>query len=259
MPWSSAEDIELVKREPPSLESASSSPHHEHEPTYLFEMIGIRSPQSIGTGFAVGWDMSKVTGCPTPWLAGAWALALSLFACEPTPPVYPPPEQPVVGKIYTETSTIATGADQLINLSYNTFSTYSTYSGPIPILVPSGAYPVGTRVTIRLISYLRIYANTEIVLDRFLEGGGYFDALQVLPANQAPAVPLHVDLTGTGSPWAFSLLHAREDASVWTEVGSLNATPTTLSFDIPEPGLWTVGQLPLPPSLQGGSPDAGRD
>ncbi|HEX7597310.1 MAG TPA: hypothetical protein VF518_03785, partial [Polyangia bacterium] len=76
-------------------------------------------------------------------------------------------------------------------------------------------------------------------------------ALQLLPAKQAPAVPLHVDLTGKGHPWAFSLLHAREDASVWTEVGSLNATPTILSFDIPEPGLWTVGQLPLPPSLQG--------
>jgi hypothetical protein len=111
---------------------------------------------------------------------------------------------------------------------------------------------VGTRVTVRLISYLRIHADTELVLDRLLEGqDSNFDALQVLPANQAPAVPLHVDLTGTGYPWAFSLLHAREDASVWTDVGSLNATPTTLSFDIPESGLWTVGQLPLPPSLQG--------
>jgi len=190
--------------------------------------------------------MAKVPGRPTQWLAGAWALALSLFACEPTP-VYPAPEQPVVGDIYAETSTTATGADQRVNLRYD------NYSDPIKILVPSGAYPAGTRVTIRLVGGLRIHADTDLVLDHFLArySGYYFDALQVLPANQAPAVPLHVGVTGTGYPWAFSLLHAREDASVWTEVRSLDATPTTLSFDIPEPGLWTVGQLPLPPSLQG--------
>jgi hypothetical protein len=107
--------------------------------------------------------MSRVTGRPTPSLAGAWALALSLFACEPTP-VYPPPEQPVVGRIYAETSPTATGADQLINFHYN------NCLGPLPVLIPSGAYPAGARVTIRLVSDLHMHANTEIVLDRFLEG-----------------------------------------------------------------------------------------
>jgi hypothetical protein len=189
--------------------------------------------------------MLKVTGRPTPWPAATWALALALFACEPTP-VYPTPEQPVVGEIYAETSTIATGTKQQLNLSYY------NYSRPIPVVIPSGAYPAGTRVTIRLVSSLHISADTKLVLSRLLSGfDDYFDALQVLPAKQAPAVPLHVDLTGTGHPWAFSLLHAREDASIWTDMGNLNASATTLSFDITESGLWTVGQLPLPPSLQG--------
>jgi hypothetical protein len=189
--------------------------------------------------------MSKVIGRPTPWLAAAWALALSLFACEPTP-VYPTPEQPVVGEIYSETSTIATGTKQQLNISY------SNYSRPIPVVIPSGAYPAGTRVTIRLVSDLHLHADTDLVLSRLLAGSdSYFNALQLLPAKQAPAVPLHVDLTGTRYPWAFSLLHAREDAAIWTDMGNLNASATTLSFDITESGLWTIGQLPLPPSLQG--------
>jgi hypothetical protein len=206
-------------------------------------MTRISNPRSAGTVLALGRSMLKVTGRPTPWLAAAWGLALALFACEPTP-VYPTPEQPVVGEIYAEMSTIATGADQQINLLYD------RYSSPISVFVPSGAYPAGTRVTIRLVSDLRIQVDTEIALVSFLEGDN-FDALQLLPAKQAPAVPLHVDLTGKGHPWAFSLLHARENASIWTDMGKLNASATTLSFDITESGLWTVGQLPLPPSLQG--------
>jgi hypothetical protein len=78
-----------------------------------------------------------------------------------------------------------------------------------------------------------------------------YEALQFLPADEPPAVPLRVELTGKGHPWPYELLHARESDPAWAVAGSLTASAGKLSFAVTEPGLWTVGQLPLPPSLQG--------
>jgi hypothetical protein len=121
------------------------------------------------------------------------------------------------------------------------------------ISFPPGSYPVGTHVTIRLLTQLGLAADTDLVFTGFVAPFGSFDAIQILPASLDPAVPIHVEALGRLYPWVFDILHAREHDSAWSAVNSVQADGVafTLAFDMNESGLWALGQLPLPPSLQG--------
>jgi hypothetical protein len=197
-------------------------------------------------GSAGGQKIQRV-GRRGSTLAVATILITGLTACEPTPD-FPDAETPLVGVILAEKSVVISGGQQQLGFLFA--ESWQQYL--ITVTAPAGAYPVGTRLTIRVLGSLATYTDTSLALNRFVGvGGGGYQALQVLPARLAPAVPLHVDLIGAGHPWSFDLLHASEGDLVWTAVDSLNATPPFLSFDIPGPGLWTLGQLPLPPWLQG--------
>jgi hypothetical protein len=177
-------------------------------------------------------------------------IVASLLACDPSPN-YPPAAEPLVGKILEEKDVHTTGAALELGLFYDPF----LGGDHVRVVVPAAAYPAGTRVTLRGLISPQMRTTTVVVLSKFLSGGpDYYpagDALQVLSENQAPSVPLHIELAGRYRPWAYDLLYAREDAQAWSIIGNLQVAGSTLSFDVTEPGLWTVGQLPLPPSLQG--------
>lgn len=182
-------------------------------------------------------------------LAGVTALTTLLVACEPTP-TYPVPEQPIVGEILEEQSALVPANGQPIVLQ----------AVVARLSVPAGAYPAGTRVTLRLVNYLPtlpVGTNTSFF--------GYPDfsrspveAVQVLPAQPSPAKPLQLVLLGGVQSESYTVFHAREGASTWTNTGMvLPNTAEGLSVAISEPGLWTAGD---PPSgSAGGSRDGGRD
>ena len=196
------------------------------------------------SGFLIGRALSL--SLPLPLFVAAAAV----LACEPTPR-YATPEEPLVGKVALEASTVVTDAGGELDFFYADW--LPAYR--LRVSIPAGAYPKGTVVTIRLLSELDTRADTEIVLGRFLNGGNAnIQALQLLPASLTPAVPVHVAIVGALNPWTFDVLHARETAPAWTVVTSVAPSTTdvtTLPFDMDAPGLWTIGQLPLPASLQG--------
>jgi hypothetical protein len=174
-------------------------------------------------------------------------LACRRWGVDPTPE-FGPAEAPAVGTIRLERIVAASGATQRIGMMFD----QSIGADRVRVTIPAGAYPAGTRVTFRLVSDLSLRIDTDPALQKFVDVFfGLLDAIQILPAGQLPTVPLHVEIVGHGHPWAHDLLHARETDSAWSVVGTIEATATTLAFDIPEPGLWTLGQLALPPSLQG--------
>jgi|GEM_PF-4530939 len=183
------------------------------------------------------------------------ATAAVVLGCEPTPR-YVAPEKPVVGTVELEASVTVTGGSGELDFYYDE----SLQEYRLRITIPAGAYPKGTVVTVRVLSKVLLRADTEVVLGPFVNGGSTrVRALQLLPASLPPAVPLQVALVGGLAPWTFDVLHAREGDPAWAVVGSVepSAADPMLSFDIDAPGLWSIGQQPLPPDAGAGS-DGGR-
>lgn len=171
---------------------------------------------------------------------GSAALVVALAACDPEPS-YPAPEQPVVGVILDEQSSLVTANGQPIALHF----TYADLS------VPPGAYPLGTWVTLRLVGSLRMQAEMG---DAYLNPP--IQAVQLLPARPAPAVALQVVLHyGPGSK-SYAIFHAIEGDPAWTSTGMVvQATIEDLAFSASAPGLWAASTS----GYTGGSPDGGRN
>jgi hypothetical protein len=170
--------------------------------------------------------------------------------CDPEPN-FGTPEGPFVGIIQTETNVTATGASQTIGFFPNELLEQGF---DLRISIQPGAYAPGTRVTVRLVVGLDLDADADIAFNQIVGLG--FEALQILPANVPPVTPLRIDVAGSLQPWPFEVLHAREGDTKWTAVGTLpppdaSAPFPGMSFDVDQPGLWTLGQRPLPPSIQG--------
>jgi len=174
------------------------------------------------------------------------ALTTLFLACEPTPN-YPVPEQPMVGEILEEQSAVVTADNQPIVLQ----------AVVARLSVPAGAYPASTRVTLRLVNDLPMPVDTS---------SSYFgypqqyrvQAVQVLPAQPSPAKPLQLVLFGGEESLYYTVFHAREGQSIWTNTGMvLRDTGAGLSVAISEPGLWTAGNASS--GSPGGSGDGGRD
>ena len=186
-------------------------------------------------------------------LAG-WVAVASLGACDPSPH-YETPEAPLVGLVQNEVSLTASGSGQAIDLFYEPYLGEYRFR----LAIPAGAYPAGTRVTLRLVAHLPQQADTDYALASFVYSAGYrFQALQLLPAARDPAVPLQLELLRSLNswtrPWEFEVLFAREADARFAVVETLAASaddPPALSFAIDRSGLWTLGQLPLPPTSQG--------
>jgi|GEM_PF-5943046 len=183
-------------------------------------------------------------------MVGSVAAFIVGQGCDPKPS-FGTPEGPFVGTIRTETNVTATGAAQTIGF----FPNESLEQGfDLRVSIQPGAYAPGTRVTVRLVVGLTLDADADIVFNQIV--GLAFEALQILPATVPPAIPLRVDAAGSFQPWPFEVLHARETDTKWTAVGTLpppdaNASFAEVSFDVDQPGLWALGQRPLPPSIQG--------
>ena len=154
----------------------------------------------------------------------------------------------MVGTVLAEMSLVASGGAQQIDMAGDP----TTRQARLRILIPAKAYPVGARVTARLVEGLSMQSEGCSVLSGLLDhAAATYLALQVLPASLTPDAPLRVEFTGVVAPWAYSVLHARENDSSWTVAATPELTSTGFTFPIPEPGLWTVAQLMLPASLQG--------
>lgn len=173
---------------------------------------------------------------------GSAALVVALVACDPVPS-YPVPEQPVVGMIFNEQSGVVTADGQAIVL----------HTTQADLTVPAGAYPVGTRVTLRLVGDLRLQP----------EAGASFltspiQAVQILPAQPAPGRDLSVVLHYGPDSGSFAIFHAVEGDAAWTNTGVVvPATGAGLPISASAPGLWTAGLATS--ASTGGSPDGGRD
>jgi len=182
------------------------------------------------------------------WMA--LAFAASLFACDPTPN-FRTPEPPVAGKILAEESVVTTGVDQQITLLYD----QSSGQYRIRVLVPARAYPVGTRVTIRLVSDLGPLNDVGYVMNDVVgQTVGSFTALQVLPAGLIPAVALRAELSlvgYVGSDKPIDLLHAYEGDQGWTTATQVDCSGKTVAFDLNRPGLWAMAPDLLPAELRG--------
>jgi len=175
------------------------------------------------------------------------ALTTLLVACEPTP-TYPVPEQPIVGEILEEQSAVVTAAGQPIVLQ----------TGAATLSVPVGAYPASTRVTLRLVNNLPMPADASSSYFGYPQSQYPVQAVQVLPAQPSPAKPLQLVLFGGMQSLYYTIFHAREGESTWTNTGMvLPDTGAGLSVAISEPGLWTAGNASS--SSSGGLRDGGRD
>jgi hypothetical protein len=170
---------------------------------------------------------------------GLAAMVVALAACEPTPK-YPVPEQPVVGEILGEQSGVVAADGQSVVID----------AGLARLSVPAGAYPAGTRVTLRLVGNMRMQPEADSSL------WGYpqypVQAAQILPAQPPPAQALEVVFHGGEQSVYFAVFHATEGDSAWTGTGMvvLN-TGAGLPFAASAPGLWTAG--PAPYGSTGGS------
>jgi hypothetical protein len=175
------------------------------------------------------------------------ALTTLIVACEPTP-TYPVPEQPIVGEILEEQSALVTANGQPIVLR--------AYAASLSI--PTGAYPAGTRVTLRLVNSLPMPADTSSSYFGYPQSECPVQAVQVLPAQPSPAQPLQLVLFGGVQSLSYTIFHAREGELTWTNTGLvLLNTSAGMSVAISEPGLWTAGNASS--SSSGGSRDGGRD
>jgi hypothetical protein len=192
--------------------------------------------------------LQRMNGRRLRWLTGSVALGAALLACEPTPR-YAQVEQPTVGTILAEMSTVVTETAERIDLAGDPV----TGQARLRVLIPAGAYAVGTKVTARLVHELPQRLTTCSVLSGLKEywGPGNYLALQILPAQMTPALPLRVELTAELPLWGYAVLHALESSSAWTVGDAPELTSDGVAFAVFAPGLWTVAQLPMPPSLQG--------
>ena len=173
---------------------------------------------------------------------GSTALVVALVACDPVPS-YPVPEQPVVGLILDEQSRLVTADGQPIALHFT----------DADVTVPAGAYPVGTRVTLRLLGSLPMEREAG---ESFLTPP--IEALQLLPARPAPATALQVVLHYGPQAGDFAIFHAVEGDAAWTRTGVVvPATSAGLPFSTSAPGLWMA--VLVTSGTTGGSPDGGRD
>jgi hypothetical protein len=175
-----------------------------------------------------------------------------VIGCESTPN-YGTPERPVVGDLYEERSVHVGDTDTTIGLA-------NQYGSPrLTAIVPKGAYPKGTKVTVRIVKVpkehrdplglagaLRVYG-----LDRSV-------AIQILPASPDPASPIAftLDMESTRQSWDVHVLHARETDSQWTVVnpnGALtpNGDRSQLRFTAGKSGLWNFAIPSIPPPLEG--------
>ena len=188
--------------------------------------------------------------------AGSMVLATFLFACDPTPN-YPTPQEPVVGTVQEEKGVVVGGTSQQIGMHYIGYLGKDS----LRITIPAGAYPVGTRVTVRIVSEFGPPGSPDETLGRLL---GWLlspgSALQVLPASPPPALSLRVEFDNIGrNAGVMDLLHAHEGDSAWVTVAKVDCNGPTVAFDIGEPGLWTLARPPVPPNPKGNQTDAGRD
>lgn len=184
-----------------------------------------------------------------PWRAATAALALVMLpACAEPQPNYSPLEQPVVGIVAAEMSVVASGGAQRIDLAADE----DTHRARLIVHVPAGAYPAGTKVTARLVRELDLPVDACVVLTLLLShwAGDDYLALQILPQQPPPAVPLRVEYQPSIDHWFYQTLHAKPGAA-WTVVDTFVQSSSPLAFAVAEPGLWTVAQLHFPPSLQG--------
>ena len=170
------------------------------------------------------------------------ALVVALASCDPAPS-YSVPEQPVVGMILSEQSRMVTADAQPIALHF----TCADLSGP------AGAYPVGTRVTLRLLGSLPMQREAG---ESFLTSP--IQAVQILPARPAPAATLQVVFHYGPQSGDFAIFHAVEGDAAWTRTGvAVPATSAGLPFSASAPGLWMA--VSANSGSTGGSPDGGRD
>ena len=177
-------------------------------------------------------------------------------------PNLPRPEEPLAGKIYDERAVVVGTTEVTAVLVQN-----------LRVTIPAAAYPAGTRVTLRIVDCQK-QGDTPVVLGKIFIPDTQFAtpaAVQILPTSLSPAVPLAVrvqmpweltvpppggiDPLRTAS-WGFDVLHAGDsDASFTTlaqdQVATGSREDRAFAFSINEPGLWTVGQWPIPASLQG--------
>jgi hypothetical protein len=187
--------------------------------------------------------------------AGSMVLAASLVACDPAPN-YPTPQEPLVGTVQQEKGVVADGTSQEIGMLYRGYFGKDS----LRITIPAGAYPVGTRVTVRIVSAFGPPGRPDQTLRRppgWPVSPG--SALQVLPASPPPALSLRVEFDMEGNEGVMDLLHAHEGDSAWVTVAEVDCNGPTVDFDIGEPGLWTLAQPPVPPTTKGDQTDAGRD
>jgi hypothetical protein len=153
-----------------------------------------------------------------------------------------------VGQILEEQSAVVTAGSQPIVLQ----------ALLARLSVPAGAYPAGTRVTLRLVNNLPMPADTSSSYFGYPQSEYPIQAVQVLPAQPSPAKPLQLVLLGGVQSESYTVFHAREGESTWTNTGMvLENAVEGLSVAISEPGLWTAGDSPS--GSAGGSRDGGRD
>src|SRR3569623_1499497 len=173
------------------------------------------------------------------------ALGTAGAACDPAPR-YDSPQSPYVGVTYAEGSIVTTGDTQAISILSDRLG-----DNGVTLSLPAGAYPPGTRVTLRWVSDLGLTGSDVDQLDQFGSWNcrDYSDvAAQVLPPAPPPASPLTLTLPAT-DPTSYDILHANECDAVWQVAGTVQAVdlgsyPLWASFEIASPGLWTLGQKP---------------
>jgi hypothetical protein len=206
----------------------------------------------------------------TVWRPTWFALGLVVFsfigACDPEPH-FATPEAPVPGSIVTEESLATTGADQQLGLLYAADVDGNRGGYRIHVSVPADAYPLGTRVTVRLLDYLERSLADFNDLRAFTLYNSGISALQILPAGRDPERALHVEFIEAEpeEDTTYFLLHAFEGDEVWSVVSQLDTSAVPVSFDATQAGLWTVssdtseayrtGSRPR----EGVLPDVGRD
>lgn len=141
---------------------------------------------------------------------------------------------------------VATGSSQRLNI----LADGPTGAGGVTLSVPDGAYPAGTKVTLRWMNELGLTGEDVDQLNQFqFRHAPYGDvAVQVLPAAPLPASPLALELPAI-APTTYDILHANECDAAWQIAGTaqgvaLGPYSASVSFEIASPGLWALGLQP---------------
>jgi len=193
-------------------------------------------------------------------MAALGALGTSGAACDPAPR-YGPQQSPYVGVTYVEGSVVATGDSQRLGMRTNG----SAGENVVTLSLAAGAYPAGTRVTLRWVAELGLTGSDIDQLDQFgprQDDSNGDVAVQLLPATPAPASPLTLELS-VFDVASYDILHANPCDAAWQITGTAQAVAQgvdrpSVSFPIASPGLWALGRQPdggQPQPVQ--RPDAG--